>query len=178
MEREIIERLAIDRTLGELDADTVALLDAYLAEHDEARQWVQAMEQTCRQTRDAVVQKTQSVAPYRQLSLSSSRGPRGISWQTWGRWAAVILVSVGIGVTAGRWSRTPVSSTETVVVQAQSPEAGGGWRQLMSRPGRGFWETKAVAMMQVEPSETPRVRATQQGLWDRYRQSRKEWSYE
>ena len=37
MERETIERLAMDRTLGELDTDTTALFDAYLAEHPEVQ---------------------------------------------------------------------------------------------------------------------------------------------
>ena len=32
MERETLERLAMDRAFGELDADTTALFDAYLAD--------------------------------------------------------------------------------------------------------------------------------------------------
>jgi anti-sigma factor RsiW len=178
MERQIIERLAIDHALGELDADTAALFEAYLAEHAEARPWAQAMAQTCTQTREAIRQKTQPTDEHPRLDRTGTPWPRTIPWQTYGRWAAVILVSLAIGAAVGQRFRAPVSTPKTVVLRAQSTAEPQGWRQILSKPERGFWETKAVAMLQPKTNEIPSTHPGRRGLWDRYRQQRKGRSYE
>ena len=62
MERETIERLAMDLALGELNEDATTLFEAYLAEHTEAKRWAEPMTQTCIRTREAIMQKTQAAA--------------------------------------------------------------------------------------------------------------------
>jgi hypothetical protein len=176
MEREIVERLAIDKALGELDADTAALLEAYLAEHAEARTWAQAMTQTCTQTREAISQKTRPDAQWHAADRSSRLAAP--AWRTFGRWAAVIVVSLGIGAVAGRWSRPPAPTTERVVVETRTPPAPDGWRQLLHRPESGFWQTKAVAMMEPRRDGVVTDHDAHKRLWDKYRPSAKEWSYE
>ena len=178
MEREIIERLAIDHALGELDADTAALFEAYLAGHAEAQDWAQAMAQTCTRTREAIRQKTQPTEEHRRFNRTGTPWPRTIAWQTFGRWAAVIVVSLAIGAALGRRSRPPASTRETIVIQAQSTPEQQDWRQLLSKSERGFWETKALAMLQPKTNEIPGPHPGHQGLWDRYRQRRKGRSYE
>ena len=178
MEREIIERLAIDHALGELDADTAALFESYLAEHTEARDWAQAMAQTCTRTREAIRQKAQPTDEHRRLDQVRTPWPRAVAWQTFGRWAAVVLVSLAIGAALGRRSRPHASTPETVIVQAQSTAEQQGWRQILSQPERGFWETKAVAMLQPKTNEIPSTHPGRRGLWDRYRQQRKGRSHE
>jgi hypothetical protein len=178
MKCQIIERLAIDHALGELDADTAVLFETYLAEHGEARPWAQAMAQTCNQTRDAIRQKTQPTDEHPRFDRTGAPWPRTIPWQTYGRWAAVILIALGIGAAAGRWSRPQVSISKTVVLRAQSTAEQQGWRQVLSKPEHGFWETKAVAMLQPKTNEIPSAHPGRRGLWDRYRQQRKGRSYE
>ena len=176
MKREIVERLAIDKALGELDADTAALLEAYLAEHVEARAWAQTMAQTCTRTQEAIHQKSRPGKTYHPVV----RMPRPDAWLWWtcGRWAAVVILSIGIGVTAGRWSRPPVSTSKTVLVQAPATSEPDGWRRLMRRPESGFWQTKAVAMMEPRRDDVVTGHDVQKRLWDKYRPSAKEWSYE
>ena len=178
MERDIIERLAMDHALGELDTDTAVLFEAYLAEHGEVRHWAQAMTETCTQTRKAISQKTQPIDAKRHVPRLRGLWPDARAWQTWGRWAAVIFICLGLGIVAGRWSRPQVATPRTVVVQAESTSAPSGWRQVLSRPSQGFWESKAVAMLQTRSEEIPRAHTAQRNLWDRYRQPKKEWRYE
>ena len=178
MERETIERLAIDQALGELDVDTAALFQAYLAEHAEARDWAQAMARTCVRTRQAIRQKAQPADEHPRLDQVRAPWSRTIAWQTYGRWAAVILVSLAVGATLGRRSRPSASAPKTIVVQAQSTPGQQGWRQILSKPELGFWETKAVAMLQPKTDEILSTHLGRRGPWDRYRQRRKGRSYE
>lgn len=177
MERDTIERLAIDRALGELDPDTTMLFDTYLAEHPEAERWARPMTKTCDRTREAIVRKTQTHAaipwpkPARLLPIHRAAIVR---------WAAVIAVSALLGVTVGRWSRPPQpAGPGAVVVRTVEPDTGPeGWRKILNEPEQGFWQTKAVAMLQSQPNEIPRPTDSGPGLWDRYRQFRKERSRE
>ncbi len=176
MQRETIERLAIDHALGELDADVTALFEAYLAEHADARHWAEPMMRTCTQTREAIEKKTQ---PDEAITCREPIRLR-IDRTAIGRWAAVIAISALLGVTIGRWSRPPeTQKPETVVVRAAAPDAGpDGWQRVLSEPEQGFWQTKALAMLQSQPREIPGPTASQSSLWDRYRLFRKERSRE
>jgi hypothetical protein len=178
MERETIERLAMDRTLGELDTDTTALLDAYLAEHPEMQPWAEGISRTCERTRDAIVRKVQPNRIGNRVREAHLHRLRAIPWWTLARWAAVVLISLGIGAGLGRQSTPNVSAPRSAVVQAPAAPARAGWERIIDAPGDGFWETKAVAMLQPKVYERPRPQAGRGGLWERYRQSRKERSYE
>lgn len=178
MERDIIERLAIDQALGELNSDTMALFETYLAEHAEARHWAQAMAQTCTTTREALRRKTQPIEGNRHVIRVRAFWPKAAAWRIWGRWAAVIVISLALGMTAGRWSKPQPTTPRTIVVQAEPTSTSDEWTQVLSEPGQGFWEAKAVAMLQMKSEGIPKTRATYRSLWDPYRQSIKEQSYE
>jgi len=178
MERETIERLAMDRTLGELDTDTTALFDAYLAEHPEVQPWAEGMSRTCERTRDAIVRKVQSNRIDDRAHEACVHRLWAIPWRTLVRWAAVVLISLGIGAGLGRQSTPNVSVPRSAVVQAPAAPVRAGWERIKDAPRNGFWETKAVAMLQPKVFEQPHPRADHRSLWERYRQSRKERSYE
>ena len=178
MERETIERLAMDRTLGELDPDTTALLDAYLAEHPEMRTWAEGMSQTCERTRDAISRKAQSDRIDDRAREAHVHRLAVISWWTLARWAAVILISLGIGAGVGRQFRPDVPAPPAAVAGAPSTPARAGWGRIVGASEDSFWEAKAVAMLKPKVYEPSRARAAGTGLWDRYRQSRKERSYD
>ncbi len=176
MERETIERLAMDQSFGEMDADTTALFEAYLAEHAEAQALAQAMSQACVRTRQAVDRRTQT-APLTHRTASLI-GVQRLTWSAPARWAAVILLSLSIGVIAGRWSRPEALPAKTIVVRTQPSRPGEGWRQMLSQSEHGFWGAKAVAMLQPRTEASPEAHAGRRGLWDRYRQFTKESNHE
>jgi len=178
MERETIERLAVDSALGELNDDVAALLEAYLAEHAEARAWADPMAQTCRRTRNAVSSMTQSAEPDGPAFRGASHWPVHFNGRALLRWAAVIAVTLAIGAVLGRRSAPNISPTAPIVVRAKQDTPPAGWDQVLSDPGDGFWQGKAVAMLQSKSYEVPHPRRAQAGLWGRYRQSRKGHSYE
>ncbi|MHC4517477.1 MAG: anti-sigma factor [Planctomycetota bacterium] len=171
MERETIERLAMDRALGELAADTTALFDAYLAEHPEVLPWAESMSQTCARTRAAVAEKTRAVPAKEAPREARVHRLRAVPWRTLARWAAVILISLGIGAGLGRQSRPDVSTPHPVVVQAPPVPARADWEQIMGTSEDSFWQAKALAMVQPKVSELPRPRVARRGFWDRYRQT-------
>ena len=175
MKREAIERLAMDRALGELNEDATTLFEAYLAEHAEARQWAEPMTQTCTRTREAIARKTQPSSA--QLAPPK---PFRVDWSVPARWAAVIAVAAILGAAVGRRSAPPpTQGPETVVVWTAPRQAGPeGWRRILNDSEQGFWQTKAVAMLQSQPREVPRSTESEPSLWDRYRQFRKERSHE
>lgn len=176
MERETIERLAIDRVLGELNADAAALFEAYLTEHAEAKWWAEPLMRTCDQTREAIESRTQPKEPI--VWRESVR--LGIRHSAVARWAAMIAVSALVGITVGRWSKPPeIQRPERVVVRTAIAEAGpDGWQRVLNEPQQGFWQSKALAMLQSQPQENHRPTASESSLWDRYRKFRKERSRE
>jgi hypothetical protein len=173
MERETIERLAMDRALGELDADATALLETYLAEHPEMQPWAEGMSQTCIRTGEAIAEKTQAVRAEDAQFETHVHRPRTVPWGTLARWAAVVLISLGIGAQLGRQSRPEGSAPRPHVVQAPPAPARAGWDRVMGTAKDSFWQTKALAMVQPKAHELPRPRAAHKGIWDRYRQTKK-----
>lgn len=178
MEREIIERLAIDNALGELNEDTAALFEAYLAEHAKARTWAQPMTQTCRRTREAIGSKTQSPAREYPPATVRLRWYASVNARALVRWAAVIAISLGIGAGLGRRPAPETPTTQRTVVQAKQHASPKGWDRVLAQSKDGFWQTKARAVLQSKSYEVPQARRARTGLWDRYRQSKKERSYE
>ena len=178
MEREIIERLAIDNALGELGADAAALFEDYLAEHPETHTWAESMAQTCRRTHAAIESKTQSPAGQGPPITMPTRRFIGPGARILGRWAAVIFILLSVGVGLGRRSIPQAPTTQTTIVEADQPAPAKGWDRVLAGPKDGFWQTKALAVLQGKSYEVPRPGRPQTGLWDRYRQSRKERSYE
>jgi hypothetical protein len=166
----------MDRALGELNDDVATLFETYLAEHAEARQWADPMTQTC----------TERARPSRGKAAVSQFAQRSRpACSVWiggalARWAAVIAVAAGLGVAIGRRSApVPTQRHETIVVRTAPREAGPeGWRRVLSETEQGFWQTKAIAMLQSQPREVPRSTDSGPSLWDRYRQFRKERSHE
>lgn len=178
MNAETIERLAMDRALGELNEDAAVLFDTYLAEHPEARVWAQGMSDTCAQTQRAIDSKTQDAskqAPHTRIH--SHRSPR-VHWARLGRWAALVAVSAGIGAAVGRWSQSQAPAPDHTVIRAASADGAQTHQQLLSGQDQGFWQSKALALLQTRPYETARSRDRQAGLWETYRQIRKERSHE
>ena len=94
MKRETIERLAIDVAAGELNEDAEALLDAYLAEHPQAKQWAEQMLTTYESTQEAIAEKTSWV------NATAGTAPLGKKPKGWMKlrsgWRSAAVVILGI----------------------------------------------------------------------------------
>ena len=190
MEREVIERLAMDRVGDELSDDGVKLLEWYLEEHAEAKVWAAEMEEMyaiCAETvaGDRRIDDQITAARMDSRLRGNDRGSGNERVLKIGRWAAVILMALGVGIIWGRWSVEPleVGPRETIqVVQAEPKEDLESKVQKMiegdeeaSESESGFWETKIVATLGVKPRVKRDEPVQEEGFWSRIRgQNRKD----
>ncbi len=173
MERERIERLAMDEAVGELTEDAVTLLHAWLAEHPQARQWVQETQSTCDKVRTAVERKTtaEDVRPGRAAHVIPM--VRRVRWLSLARWAAMVALALVVGLEVGRQSR-PVPPTRGPAAPAPTVRAQElQWVRPASGSAPSFWQAKAVALLQARP-QADGVRDARENLWEKYRQLAKE----
>jgi hypothetical protein len=172
MERQMIERLAMDAALGELNEDAEALLNAYLAEHAEARTWAQSMTAVCAQTRNAIDTRTTRNDTLTVPALLRT----SIHWARAARWAAVVMVSLLIGVGIGRRPEPLATAPPVNVVLDTTRRATvRSWQEIVRAPGNGFWESKAAAVWQSKPYRTS---VSQPNLWEAFKQLQKGHDYE
>jgi hypothetical protein len=173
MEREVIERLAMDAELGELNEDTRLLLDAYLARCPEEKQWAEEMAAFCRRTQEAVSTRAEQPAAVPVVA----RHPRpSLPWGTVARWAAVVFVSAAIGAGLGRpFKSHPAPSGPGIAVDTVRTAASRNRQDIVTGSAGGFWQTKAATMLQPRPQ---RAAASQPDLWETLKQLQKGRSYE
>jgi hypothetical protein len=153
MERQAIERLAMDAALGELNDDAAALFEAYLTEHPETRQWAGSMAVICRRTQEAVVAKTRPAALSHLPCATGARQIVRVRLASVGRWAAVVIVSLALGVVAGRGLRWPAGTVSRPVASAEMLRSSmrEDWQAVLNGRDLGFWEAKAAAALQRQP---------------------------
>ena len=178
MKREAIERLAIDSAAGELNEDGQSLLEAYLAEHAEARQWAEAMVQVYRQTQAAISSKT-GAAPASIAAIPTKSRPAVMEkWRPALRWAAIVFIAALAGAGAGRWSRSPLV--------VQRPERAAISTIRLATPASpdsqaatgSFWRAKAAAMFEAKPYRQVNAAVHPGGLWQKYERYIKEKYHE
>lgn len=176
MEREAIERLAIDSAAGELNQDAEALLRTYLAGHSQANKWAEDIRQIYNRTEAAIKTKTahadvSKVTP----GITPVLQERCFSLA---RWAAVIAIGIIIGFTAGR--REKIGNTNRIAIR----ESGRDSKQvktvsdLKEKYAGTFWGDKMLALLEYKPGRRYKTNLSSVGTWDRYRQYIKEKNYE
>jgi hypothetical protein len=174
MERQAIERLAMDLALGELNEDAAALFDAYLVEHPQAQPWAQSMKTICLRTQETIHAQTCPMGmPARQTAAQVYRRP--VSWGRVSRWAAVVAIALAIGIGAGRWLEpSQRASRPAVAVETTRRTLRNDWRQVLNESGGGFWESKAAAALQSPPRGPSDLQGSQPSLWEMLKQRQKE----
>jgi len=179
MEREQIERLAIDSAAGQLNEDAQVLFEEYLAGHPEAKDWAQAMLWIYQKTEIAVTEKTKrAFMPDAGMADAGTKPYSKIHCLPIARWAAVVIFAALIGAAAGRWTKSPVllERPDQIAAYPDSPVNRAG--PDIEFTGRSFWREKALAMFQAKPSAANTVSITGPTLWEKYRQFIKERHYE
>lgn len=178
MERERIERLAMDSAVGELNEDAEVLLRAYLAEHPEANQWAQDIVRICQKTKAAIDAKTRAAGAGVEVTAVKTRPLLAAKWLSVARWAAVVVFAAFIGVGLGRWSKSPAlpDKPERVAVSPGPIAKRPGYTPTDS--GESFWRAKAIAALRPRRHQTHKGDTQYGNLWERYGQYIKEKYYE
>ena len=173
MDREQIERLAIDSAAGQLNEDAEALLKEYLAEHSQADKWFLDIGDIYGKTQAAFDAKTAVIK-----QSTENKPALKFSWLPVARRAAVLIFAVLLGATAGRWSKSPVPPEKPGQITAyQNPDKSKPTINL-DDIGESFWRQKAVAMITPPLSGIQKDYVTGPKLWEKYRQFIKERNYE
>ncbi len=176
MEREAIERLAMDSAAGELNQDAEALLGMYLAEHSQANKWAEDVRQIYDKTEAAIKTKTAHAGVGKVIPGITPVSK--VRWLSVARWAAVIALGIVIGFTAGRWEG--VDNTHRIALQEPSRDS----KQvetvsdLKERYAGTFWGDKMLALLEHKPGQRYEANLRSVGSWDKYRQYIKEKNYE
>jgi len=195
VEREIIERIAIDCAGGELNEDIQALFNAYLAQNEQGGRWAEDMLRTYETTEAAISAKTRavctgSVTPVPKSTLVLPlRHQRIEHWpaRRVAGWAAVLIFAAFIGAVIGRWSKPPVLPDRPASVVFGPSLKPGNVRPILTvkwpsyqlqDTGGSFWLTKAMAMLHATPDTINKDYVKGPTLWDEYRQFIKEKRYE
>lgn len=178
MERDEIERLAMDSMAGELNEDAEALFKEYLAEHPEANKWAGGMLEIYEKTGAAIEAKTTHINGISEGKKVISISPRlYVRWLPIARWAAVVIFAAFVGISVGRWTKSPVVPEWSEEI-TDYPDSTAERVIATQDIGDSFWREKALAMFQAKPSMSRTVSITGPNLWEKYRQFIKERSYE
>jgi len=178
MEREAIERLAIDSAAGELNQDAEALFKTYLAGHARAKRWAENVRQIYEKTEAAINIKTTGDYASGQTRSIKPNQLWQINWPRLARWAAALMFGALIGFSAGRWDR----SDKTYRIVLPEPGRARGRIETVSdlkeKYAGTFWGDKMLALLEHRPGR--QYEANLQGVrfWDKYKQYIKEKQYE
>lgn len=176
MEREAIERLAIDSATGELNEDAEALFRTYLAEHPRSNKWAEDVRQIYDKTEAAIRTKT-AHAGVGKVTLGITPVSQ-VRWSSVTRWAAAIVLGIIIGFTAGRWEQT--DSTYRIAFQEfrRHQKHIETVSDLKERYAGTFWGDKMLALLEHKPGQRYKANLRSAGSWDKYRQYIKEKNYD
>jgi hypothetical protein len=137
MDAKVIERLLVDRHLGELPNDVSELLDAYIVDKPEYSRLQRDITKVLTLAGQALEPPMPDETPMPSLSSAASTGAAPIrlrrSVRTWGRTAALaaaLAISFILGNRTSGPTHGPLVGPEIVV------RAGGGHAD---EPGAGFW---------------------------------------
>ena len=163
MEREAIEKLAMDSAAGQLNEDAEVLLKEYLAEHPEANKWFMDMQEIYTNTQFAFDEKTASVK-----QPTENKPSHKFNWFPVFRLAAVIAIALIIGAAAGRWSKPqiPQQKQQQVIASSDMNTKSQGIR--LEDIGDGFWREKFMAMLNSSTAKTHKDYIAGPSLWEKY----------
>lgn len=178
MEREAIERLAIDSAAGELNQDAEALFRTYLIGHAEAKQWAEDMRLICEKTEAAINTKTTRCHAGDQTRFIKPNQLLQINWPRLARWAAALMFGALIGFSAGRWDRSDKTYRIVLPESHRAPGRIETVSDLKEKYAGTFWGDKMLALLEHRPGK--QYKANLQGVrfWDKYKQLIKEKQYE
>ncbi len=178
MKRERIERLTIDVAAGELNEDAEALLNAYLAEHPQAKQWAEQMLTTYEKTQEAIAEKTSWANTTAGTPFACKKPTGWVKWRSVGRSAAILAVGILIGFAGTRWGTTDETTGIASMEPTRGPVPVKTVSDLKEKYAGTFWGDKMLALLEPRPAQQYKADLHSVSLWDRYRLYKKEKRYE
>lgn len=174
MNRDIIERLAIDSVMGELNEDAEALFRFYLEEHPQARQWAEDVHEIYHETETAIQTRTAHVDAQR---IAPAMEEHSITWAGWlpvVRWAALIALGAIIGFSAGRLRMPGKANRLALQESSRDLKPVETVSDLKERYAGTFWGNKVLALLEHKPNQQYKADLHGVKSWDIYRQYIKE----
>lgn len=147
MDSNTLERLVMDRALGELEPDVTVLLDAYLEGRPAERQATEPIARTVQFAREALAEDLPTPAASWSVERINSRLQSRERWGVAGRFArlaACVLIGVGVHMAwTGRTAMKPADQTSggSQMIAAVTPNPG---VELTGTHNAGFWSVKRV----------------------------------
>ena len=158
IDREILERLLIDRALRELSPDAQALLEDYLAREPEASEEAEEIARTVDAARCALARSEEVNSHSLPPLLLGKRG--GILWRVGAR-AAVLAACLLIGVGVGLWfsQSKQVIETQVEIAWVGAEEESDGTEEANRSE---IWSARRFYEAASRPARTKRARL----IWD------------
>ncbi|MHC4265584.1 MAG: hypothetical protein ACYSUK_06585 [Planctomycetota bacterium] len=173
MNREQIERLAMDSAAGELNEDAEALLKEYFSEHDQEKKWAQDISELYKMTSKTIDTIT-AERNQKSSKVTSQKTAWKLNSSAVARWAAAIVVFTSIGAGLGRWSKQTEPISEPVKITISNHSQRVPHVDLVVVPSEGFWRDKAMAMLEPKSVIHSEKRMQIDHLWQQYKEYIKE----
>lgn len=174
MERERIERLAIDSAAGELNEDVEALFRAYLSEHPEANPAGEEMLWVYEETKAAVDAKTSDADAGVGRPAIKARPLLRAKWWEFERYAAAVIVAALIGFAGGRWAINGKTSGIAFTKLDRPQRQVKTISDLKAMYAGTFWGDKALALFEQGPGQRYKGDLKSVGFWQKYKEYKKE----
>jgi hypothetical protein len=172
MNRETIEKLAIDSAAGELTEDAEVLFQTYLTGNSQAKQWTEDILRVYEETEATIRTKTALMGD--QMAVPRVTSTFRVNWLSVGRWAAAILLFTTIGFTVGRWEKPGQMHKIAVREFAPITKPVETITDLKERYVGTFWGDKMLALLDDTTRRPHRASLRDIRSWDKYRQFIKE----
>jgi hypothetical protein len=176
MNRETIERLAIDSAAGELNEDAEALFQFYLAGNPQAKRWAEDVRLVYDETEAAI--QTKAVLAGGQKAAPPMTPVKRVNRLTVARWAAAIILGTILGFTAGRWEATDKTNKMALREPALNPMPVETIADLKEKYVGTFWGDKMLALLDNTARRQHKAHLRDIRSWDTYRQYMKEKHHE
>jgi hypothetical protein len=143
LEREMLEKLVLDRALGALTPEAARLLEAYGEGDARVGELEREYEQTVGLARRALAEAREPALPPFPAERIAAEARRRRLWRIT-RNAGALAACVLIGLMGGmRWSTVPTPPVEAVSAVAMRGENGRGGVPDETR-GSGFWSSQRI----------------------------------
>ena len=169
MERERIERLAVDCAAGELNEDGQVLFKMYLAEHPEENRWAEDIMRIYEKTKAAIDAKTMDGGAGDEKPFIRRNRLLQLKWQRFGRSAAAVILGALIGFTAGRWEMTGKTSRITFTEPSLGTRQVKTISDLKEKYAGTFWGDKILTSLEPRPYPKQTEYKSDKKFWPNFR---------
>ncbi len=168
MDRDAIERLAMDSACGELNEDAEALLSEYLAGNAEADRWAADVREVCEKTEAAIQKKTKNSGSGLEGAPVAPKPALPVRLWPVTRLAAAVVIAAFIGFAIGHRQESNTTYGPPLPDSASIPKQVRTVADLREQYAGTFWGDKMLAVIEHRPDRRHQAARRAGSLWDRY----------